>query len=209
MSDSILKKNVIALTGGIATGKTTVARFLSANGWKVIDADRLAREVLAPKTTGWAQVVDTFGIGILTPQGSLDRGQLGKIIFADKEQRKKLEAITHPLIRALLLKEVQLLPPNPSAVIFYEASLIFETKSQDQFKEVWVTACAPQSQVQRLMSRNQWSEVQAQEVIKSQWPLDKKIKQADHVIWTDLAPEIYLPGLLTYLKSRHLGPFPP
>ncbi len=195
---------MIALTGGIATGKTTVASFLAANGWKVIDADRLAREVLAPNTAGLAQVIAAFGTEILTPLGALDRGHLGKIIFGNQEQRKKLEAITHPLIRDLLIKEVQFLSPRPSDVIFYEASLIFETKSQDQYREVWVTACAPQVQIQRLMARNQWNESQAQTVIESQWPLERKIKQADHVIWTDLAPETYLPGVLRYLRDRGL-----
>ncbi|WP_161632050.1 dephospho-CoA kinase [Nakamurella lactea] len=107
---------IVAVTGGIGAGKSTVSAGLAARGGVVIDADRLARDVVAPGTTGLTAVTEAFGRGVLTPDGSLDRGALGRIVFADPAALVRLEAITHPLVRALAAERIAAVPADAIAV---------------------------------------------------------------------------------------------
>jgi dephospho-CoA kinase len=204
--ENVLKEYVIALTGGIATGKTTVAEFLRRQGFIVIDADQLSRQVVSPGSEGLGAIVREFGSDILDSSGSLDRAKLRGKIFADPQNsnpRLKLESITHPLIRQLLVETVAKKRPTQKDPypIFYEAALIFESKSQQKFKEIWVTACSPENQLRRLMTRNKLSEVEAQKIIASQFPMDEKVRGADRVIWTDEPAESYLQKLKPILNA--------
>jgi len=208
---SILKENVIALTGGIATGKTTVARFIAQQGFEVIDADQLARQVVLPGSPGLKALVEEFGGGILDPTGHLDRGKLRTHVFGGKDgsfARKKLEQITHPLIRQLLVKTVQekLKTQDVSLPIFYEAALIFESGSHADFKEVWVTACHPETQLRRLMERNQWSREESLKFINAQIPMAEKMRLAHHVIRTDGTLEQDLRTLIPRLSALKCRP---
>lgn len=204
--EDILKKYVIALTGGIATGKTTVAQFLKTQDFIVIDADQLSRSVVSPGSKGLHAIVQEFGADILDSRGELDRAKLRGKIFADPKdgsQRLKLEGITHPLIRQLLIETVEKRGPAQKYPfpIFYEAALIFESQSQRLFKEVWVTACQAETQLKRLMERSQLAQDEAQRIIAAQFPMEEKIKGATRVIRTDLSPETYLEELRPILVA--------
>lgn len=176
----------IALTGGVATGKSTVADVLRLAGYAVIDADQLARDVVVPGSQGLASIVKMFGTGVLNADQSLDRQRLGQLIFAAPAERRHLEAITHPLIRDALAERLETLgittKPRP---FFYEAALIFETKTQADFREVWATVCSPASQVSRLMKRNNLRLDAAERIIASQMPATAKAALATRVIDTE------------------------
>ena len=133
--DELQKKYGIGLTGGIASGKTTVASILADLGFPVIDADLLSRKAVKPGTKGLAKVVSTFGGVILDEDGQLNRGKLGKIVFDDPSKLKKLESIIHPEIDLLLFEELEVLGlfQHPRHW-FYEAALLFETKTDIKYK---------------------------------------------------------------------------
>lgn len=194
MRDGLLKDLIktygIALTGGVATGKSTVANLIRQSGWPVIDADQLARTVTAKGTPGLALVVDAFGAEVLTADGALDRKRLGTLVFQDAAKRQLLEGITHPLIRDALGRSLQehglVARPRP---FVYEAALIFETKSEKDFRAVWVTSCAPDVQRARLMTRSGLTGDDADRLIGSQMPPAEKAARADVVIDTGVPLE--------------------
>ena len=173
-----------ALTGGIATGKSyCIARF-AALGAAVIDADRLAREAVEPGTRGLGAVVSRFGAGVLRGDGSLDRQALGRIVFADTRARADLEAIVHPEVyRRIRDWSVNL--PSSSALAVADIPLLFETGHEHDFDAVIVCACSPEEQVRRVIARDGLTEAEARSRIAAQWPIEEKIRRADHVIRTD------------------------
>lgn len=178
-------KPVIGLTGGIASGKSTVARLLAAHGAAVIDADQLARDVVAKGTVGLAEIVKTFGPEVLASDGTLDRAKLGTLVFADESKRKKLEAITHPLIGLEGLRRMALLQEGPAPYIVYEAALLVETGRHDTFPALVVVAVSPETQLARLVHRDGLPEERALERIASQLPMEKKTDVATWVIRND------------------------
>jgi dephospho-CoA kinase len=182
----ILKRHGIALTGGIGTGKSTVARLLAGMGVPVIDADRLARDVMAKGQPALTEIVQVFGPDVLTPSGELDRKRLGEKVFADPEALKRLEAITHPRIREALAQELDALglTQNPRPFI-YEASLIYENRLEDQFRAVWVTTCPEVAQIRRVMERDGVGEERVRQILAAQMPVAEKAARADLVIDTD------------------------
>ena len=119
---------VIGLTGGIATGKSTVASLLNRLGAKIIDADQLAREIVQPDQEAWQDIVAAFGTGILREDKTIDREKLRKIVFKDKGARQRLESFTHPRIRALAQQKIQQLASEGTELIIYEAPLLFENQ---------------------------------------------------------------------------------
>lgn len=173
-----------ALTGGLATGKSyCVARF-AALGVPVIDADRLARDAVAPGTPGLAAVVARFGPDILRPDGTLDRPALARIIFADRVARADLEAIVHPEVyRRIREWSVNLPPDTPVAIA--DIPLLLETGHHHDFDKVIVCACDPEEQVRRLMARNGLTRADARARLAAQWPIEEKVARADYVIRTD------------------------
>jgi dephospho-CoA kinase len=171
----------VALTGGIATGKSRCLSVLRALGVPTIDGDQLAREVVAPGTTGLHAIVDRFGGDVLTPEGTLNRDALGALVFADTLARHDLEAIIHPRVYAAITQWFVALEA-PAGVA--DVPLLYETERESDFDVVIVAACAPAQQLERLMARNGLSVAEAQARIAAQWPLADKVARADHVIDT-------------------------
>jgi dephospho-CoA kinase len=176
--------HLFGLTGGIASGKSTVAARLRAHGVPVIDADSLAREVVAPGTDGLRAIVDTFGTSVLSPDGSLDRKALARVAFADDAARKKLEAITHPRIGRLAMQRAQVHAATGEPLVCYEAALIVENGMADAFRPLVVVACSPEVQLARIQARDHASADDARARIRSQKSTEEKVALADHVIDT-------------------------
>ena len=175
----------IALTGGIATGKSYVRARLEKLGVPTIDSDTLAREVVAPGTPGLAEVVRQFGPGILSESGELDRQKLGAIIFADPASRRALEALIHPLVRQATDAWFATLDPASHPFAVADIPLLYEVDREKDFDAVIVVAADPNTQVKRVMERNDLSEVEARKRLSAQLPIDEKVRRADHVIRTN------------------------
>jgi len=187
----MVKTRCIGLTGGIATGKSTVARILANRGYPVIDADELSRHAVLPGSSSLHRIVDVFGPGILANDGNLSRKKLADIVFSDASLKGQLEAILHPEIQRLFLERLANYQTAP--VIFYEASLLVETKRQRDFLQLWATVCSRQTQIQRLIKFRRMDESTAEKLINSQMPAEEKARVADVVIRTDCAlPEVEL-----------------
>jgi dephospho-CoA kinase len=176
--------HLFGLTGGIASGKSTVAARLRSRGIPVIDADALAREVVAPGTDGLAAIVDAFGPSILVPDGSLDRKALARVAFADPIARKKLEGITHPRIGQLVMQRASQLAAAGEPLACYEAALIVENGLADAFRPLIVVACSPEVQLSRVQARDQAKVQDAMARIEAQKPTAEKVALADYVIDT-------------------------
>lgn len=176
---------VIGVTGGIASGKNLVSAYLIAHGFPIVDADIVAREVVAPDSIGLKKVAATFGNEIVDTKGNLDRKRLAKIVFADDSQLKLLNDILQPLIRQQIQQELQQFIAQGQEYIFLVAPLLFEENYQSMCDEIMVVTVTLQTQLQRLMSRDQLNEQQARRRIAAQWPLSRKIALADVVIDND------------------------
>jgi dephospho-CoA kinase len=173
----------IALTGGIATGKSYVAARLREAGVPVVDADRLARDAVAPGTPGLDQVRARFGDEAISPDGTLDRKRVAALVFTDAEARRDLEAIVHPVVRAAVDAFFASLPPDtPFAVA--DIPLLYETGQQRRFDAVIVAACPPELQVERVMRRDGASREDAERRIAAQLPIEDKAARAEFVIRT-------------------------
>ena len=174
----------IALTGGIATGKSHVATKIKEAGVPIVDADVLSREVVAPGTPGLAAVRKRFGPDAVRRDGTMDRVRIAQVVFKDKRARLDLEAIIHPAVqRAIDDFFAQLPKRTPFAVA--DIPLLFETKREGQFQSVVVVACARELQLTRLMERSKLSKEDAERRLGAQLPIDQKVKKATHVIRTD------------------------
>jgi dephospho-CoA kinase len=171
----------VALTGGIATGKSRCVAACVAAGIPVIDADIVAREVVAPGTPGLHAIRTHFGEAVIGPDGLLDRGALGARIFSDVDARRTLEAIVHPAVYACIEAWFTHLE---APVGLADVPLLFETGRAKEFDVVVVAACRPDQQLARLMARNGLSAVEAQQRIDAQWPLAEKVARAHYVIDT-------------------------
>ncbi|MGK7912605.1 MAG: dephospho-CoA kinase [Synechococcus sp.] len=175
-----MKRRIIGLTGGVATGKSTVAGWLVEWGIPVADADVLAREAVRPGTKVLKQIRDRYGSGILDDLGQLNRKMLGSIVFESPEERAWLETKIHPFVRLQLELFIAQLPQDATAVIV--VPLLFEAGMTDLVDEVWTVICPSQQQLDRLMQRDNLSAAEAQARIDSQWPLAKKAIHSDVVI---------------------------
>jgi dephospho-CoA kinase len=182
----------IGLTGGIASGKSSVGALLAARGLPVLDADRYAREALAPGTTATQTVLERYGERV---QGSrkdaeapsLDRAALGRIVFADAAERRWLEALVHPLVRQRFEQELAALAEVPVVVVMIP--LLFEAGLEGLCSEVWLVVCDEEQQRRRLMARDGLAEPEAQARLAAQWPLERKRALADQLIDNRGRPE--------------------
>jgi dephospho-CoA kinase len=174
----------VALTGGIATGKSYCLGRFAAMGVPVVDADRLARLAVAPGSPGLAAVVQRFGNSVLRDDGTLDRSALAAIVFADRAARADLEAIVHPDVYRRIREWFARLPPG-TVVAIADIPLLYETGHEHEFDGTIVCACAPDEQLRRLVVRDGLSEEEARARLAAQWPIDEKVKRADYVIRTD------------------------
>ena len=173
---------LVGLTGGIASGKSAVARILERLGAAVINADDLAREVVEPGKVAWQEIVDAFGTGVLQPDQTLDRQKLRTLIFRDREGRKKLEAIIHPRVRALAEERIREHAVAGYSIIVYEVPLLFEGKLHEWLRPVILVACDPETQRKRLQERDHLTPTEAQKHIDAQMSLAEKRRLADYVI---------------------------
>ena len=171
---------MIGLTGGIATGKSTVAQRLRTLGAVVLDADVLAREVVEPHTPGWERVQKEFP-QVIRPDLTIDRRLLGQIVFGDAEARRRLEAIIHPEVISTMRTQGMALEAKGSIVVC-DIPLLYETGSEAWLDEVWVVYTDPETQLRRLMKRNRISEEEALQMIQAQMPLEEKARRADRII---------------------------
>ncbi|HSE06236.1 MAG TPA: dephospho-CoA kinase [Methylomirabilota bacterium] len=174
---------LVGLTGGIATGKSTVTALLAGPRVRVVDADALAREVVEPGTPTHARIVAEFGNEVLRPDGRLDRARLGEIVFPDPARRKRLEAITHPAIRARFEEIMAGLEREGfDGILIWDAALLVESGGHAKMDKVVVVTTDPATQLGRLMARDGSSEDAARARTASQMPLAVKAKAGDYVI---------------------------
>ena len=181
---------LVGLTGGIATGKSTVSEILRQLGGEIIDADRLARDVVEPEQPAWKQIVAEFGRGVVTAEGALDRKRLGAIVFADPERRKRLEAITHPAIRARFQARLdELAAQGFAGIVVFDAPVMIESGNYKNMDRLVVVVTDDATQTARLQERDGTDEAEGRRKIASQMPLAEKAKLADYVIDNSGAPE--------------------
>jgi dephospho-CoA kinase len=174
----------VALTGGIATGKSTALRRFQHHHVPTIDADIVARDVVAPGTPAAARIRDRFGDRVFDPEGAVDRKALAALIFSDESSRAALERIVHPDVYAAIALWFATLPPaTPLAVA--DIPLLFETGHSGDFDVVIVVACEPDQQVARVIQRDGLTEAEARRRVAAQWPIAEKVQRADYVIRTD------------------------
>lgn len=174
---------LIGLTGGISSGKDTVALFLRERGATIIDADEISREIIKPGMPAWEELVEEFGSEILSPDNTIDRSKLGKIVFNDPSQLRRLNGITHPKIIAEEKKRIQsILKINPKAVIVINAALLIESGNYKNMDKVIVVYADEKVQIERAMKRDHLSLSEVQKRIDAQIPLNEKSKYADFLI---------------------------
>jgi dephospho-CoA kinase len=183
----------VGLTGGVASGKSSVASMLAELGAVVIDADLLAREVVAPGTDGLAEVVREFGPDVLGPDGALDRPALGELVFADAAARRRLEAIIHPRVRARATEMERTAPPG--ALVVHDIPLLVETDQAGSFEAVVVVDAPQQIQVERMVRDRGMSREDAEARIAAQASREERLAVATYVIdntgtWDDLRRQV-------------------
>ncbi|RMF92822.1 MAG: dephospho-CoA kinase [Candidatus Schekmanbacteria bacterium] len=171
------------LTGGICTGKSTASKILSELGAHIIDADEIARELLSKDSPLLKIVAKTFGEGILNPDGSLNREELGRMVFSDKILLNKLNLLTHPLIiKKIREKKAELERTHPNDIIILDAPLLYETELDKTVEKVIVISSTREEQMRRLIQLRGMKKEDAENRINSQMPIDDKVKRADYVI---------------------------
>jgi dephospho-CoA kinase len=174
---------LVGLTGGIATGKSTVSEMLRQLGCQIIDADLLARDVVEPGQPALAEIVAEFGPEVVTAGGALDRKKLGAIVFTNPERRRRLEAITHPAIRALFMARLDALAEKGFAgIVIFDAAVMIESGNYKNMDRLVVVVTDEATQMARLRGRDGTDDAEGRRKIASQMPLAEKAKLADYVI---------------------------
>jgi len=174
---------VMGVTGGIASGKTTVARMLAELGAPIIDFDILAREVVVPGQPAYQEIVEYFGDQIIGEDGNLDRKRLSGIVFQDPEKRQILEGMTHPRIFEVFVRRLrQMAEEDTQGIVQAVIPLLFEARLQPLVHKILVVHVSPDTQIERLMKRDRISREEARRILDAQMPIDQKAAQADFVI---------------------------
>lgn len=173
---------LIGLTGGIASGKSTVSKMLVSFGAQIIDADKVAREIVEPYKPAWQDIVNKFGERILLADKTIHRAKLGDIIFSDRELKEYLNSVTHPRIKAEIEDQIARYRNKENAILILDIPLLYESGWDKTTDENWLVYVQQSVQLQRLMARNQLSEKQAMDRINSQILLEDKMKHADYII---------------------------
>jgi len=176
---------IIGLTGGILSGKSTVAQMLVEKGAGHVDADKMGHEAYEPHTKTWQKVIDAFGTGILKDNEEIDRQKLGDIVFNDPESLARLNRIVHPQIGRLVMEELEKLRSKGVDVVVIEAILLIEARWTNIVDEVWVTVAPEETVLKRLQNRSGLSEEQARARIRAQLSSEERAKYGDVVINTD------------------------
>ncbi|GLI37525.1 dephospho-CoA kinase [Geobacter hydrogenophilus] len=180
---------VIGLTGGIASGKSTVARILERLGATIIDADLLAREAVLPGTPAHEDIVAAFGMEILLPDATIDRKALGRIVFANPDARRRLEAITHPAIARLSQARLAEARRSDAPAVFYVAPLLIEAGATGRVDDIWVVYADRETQLARLTERDGIRREEAEQRLAAQMPMDEKASHGSAVIDNRGTPE--------------------
>ena len=175
---------VIGLTGGIASGKTTVSNLFKISGVPVIDADLVARQVVEKGTVGLSALVNRFGEAILNTDGTLNRTELGKRMFSEEEIRSEVNDILQPLIRQEITSRIQAYKDQGKALIVLDVPLLFEMHYENLCDDIIVVAVSVETQIARMEKRNGYTSQEALERIQSQMPLEEKVKQAT-IVWSN------------------------
>jgi len=174
---------LVGLTGGIASGKSLVAKVFSSLGAHIIDADQIVHELLAPHQETWHEIIQYFGNTILLPNLDIDRKKLGALVFKDADKRAWLNACLHPRVFSLFSSRVkQLQEAHPDAIVIFDAALLIETGYYKNMNKIVVVYTNKERQVDRLAHRDGFSSEQALDRIQSQMPLSEKLRYADYVI---------------------------
>jgi len=177
---------IVGLTGGVASGKTTVSRVLREEGAYVVDADRIARELVRPRAPAWKELVKAFGTDILREDGSIERKKLAGKVFADLQQRKLLNQILHPRIgREMNRRTKEIWKKDPEAIVVIDAPLLVELGGHHKMDRLIVVTTTRAQQIDRLRKRDGISRQGALRIISSQMPVEDKVKLADFVIRND------------------------
>lgn len=192
---------IIGLTGSIATGKSTVANMIKEMNIPVIDADKVAREVVEPGEKAYEQIVEYFGTEILFPDGTLNRKKLGTIVFQDEEKRNVLNSIVHPVIRERMDQQKEEYLAKGYKTVVLDIPLLFEGNRQDEFDKVLLVAVSEETQLKRLLERDKMGKEDALNRIRSQMPIKDKIPLADAVIYNDGTIEETKTQLIAILKK--------
>ena len=195
---------ILGLTGGIASGKSTVSAYLAQNGALIIDADLIARQVVAKKSSGLKQIVAKFGEEILTASGELDRKKLGKLVFSNKDLLKNLTDITGPLIRAEILREIEAAKKAQVKLVVLDIPLLFETGYQTLCDKVMVVTIPSKLQLERVMKRDNLSAAEARKRIANQLPTSKRNELADVLIDNSKSVAETYQQVLKWLKIEAL-----
>jgi dephospho-CoA kinase len=195
---------LFGLTGGIAMGKSAAAQILAQRGILVEDTDELARSVVAPAQPALAEIQRAFGNEVISPDGTLRRDVLARIVFSDPAAREKLQAITHPLIRDLWKKQVEAWRTNGVKAACVVIPLLFETSAESEFDATICVACSPTTQRSRLAVRG-WGTEQTAQRIAAQWPIEKKIAKANYVVWNEGGLDILAAQLEVVLGKFNTG----
>lgn len=192
---------IIGLTGGIATGKSTVSNMLRDLGIPIIDADLIAREVVEPGEKAYGEIVEQFGEDILTKEGEIDRKKLGTIVFRDEEKRMLLNKIVHPAVRSEMRRRAEEYLNNGHPTVVMDIPLLFESKLQQMVEKTIVVYTTKETQLQRLMQRDQLTEEEALQRIHAQLPVEEKKSLADAVIHNEGSLSETKEQLLQLLKK--------
>ena len=176
---------VIGLTGGIGSGKSTVAKVLEAQGASVLSADIIGHEVYNPGRPAWQEIVNEFGNEVVADNGMIDRKKLGAIVFSDPKHLAALNSIVHPRMKGMMRERLAALAQDGVVITVLEAALLFEAKWDDLADEVWVTAVAPEIAARRTSERSGLPEDQVLERIKSQISNEERTRNAHVVIDTE------------------------
>lgn len=195
---------IIGLTGGIASGKSSVARILEKLGAPVIDADILAREVVKPGKPAYGAIVTEFGDGILCSDRSINRKKLGQVVFADAEKLRILEGITHPAIRLEAERKLAKLRGAGARVVFYMAPLLIEAGAVSRVDEIWVVFTDRQTQIKRVVERDGLTLEEALQRISAQMPMEEKARLGSLVIDNRGTPE-ETEKLVQEIWAREIG----
>jgi dephospho-CoA kinase len=184
------KKQIwVGITGSLGAGKSTVSRVFAGAGYPVFSADVIAREVVAPGAPALAEIAAAFGAKALLPDGSLDRVWMREAIAQDPQLRQKLEAITHPRIKARSRELAEAEFAKGAKIVFYEAPLLFEAASERVLGAVVCVAASEENRIARVVKRDGSSPTQAKALIDAQMPQDEKIRRSQYVIWNDGSEE--------------------
>ena len=173
---------IIGLTGGIASGKSTVSRILQSMGAVAIDADAIAHELAEPGAPLYEAYITHWGAGILTPEGTLDRRKIGDIVFADEDERRWLDDVSHPLLCREVQRRLAALRTSDVQTVVLDAPLLFEAGWERLADETWVVVLPRDIQLRRLMARNHYTEEEALSRMESQLSQEEKMRRADVVI---------------------------